>query len=333
MPNYARADWSPIADAIKGFGTGYANVALKRLELDRKLGKDIYDAAQKESATRLNKAKAEDQELLTAGRKQLSEYFDPAQFSPQQLSSIGADALLGSKSVQDALKGADVAMTAGMKREQYDNGNPATKLSVALNKVVTPYQLDSDTGGVLNKMTGTVTLPEILKGVVEGNRTQGEKGVIDPGDVAQAFQYYVDEIDQYQNPVKRLRRDLNTEKAFYDWCTNTGRKPTRTSLFEYIALFGNGSDKGPVVPAEEKKAEEKKDGGTFDWLLKLFTPSAGGAVTPTVQGANPAPVLPDPVVGRTLPKFANYEEALSALEKGLITQEEFRQIAQSFGGK
>lgn len=333
MPNYMSANWDPVANAIKSFGNNYANMALKKLELDRQLGKDIYDAAQKESVTRLNRAKADDQEFLTAGRRQLSGYFDPAQFSPQQLSSIGAGALLGSKSVQDALRGADVALTTDMRREQYDNGNPATQLSVALNKVVTPYQLDSDTGGVLNKMTGAVTLPDILKGVVD--RAQGgEKGIIDPGDVAQSFQYYEEEPDPYGQIVKRLRRDLNSEKAFYDWCAGTGRKPTRSSLFEYIATFGNSSNRSPIVPAEEPQAAEKKEGGgTFDWLFKLLTPSAGGTVTPTVQGANPAPALHGPAVGRTIPKFDNYEDALSALEKGLITQEEFRQIAQSFGEK
>lgn len=334
MPNYMSANWDPVANAVKTFGNNYANVALKKLELDRKLGKDIYDAAKTEATKNYYIARTEDQKLKTENIRRLTELFKPEVFTPLQQSTIATGVMAGDKSMNSMLRGADVALQSAMKKEQYDNGDTATKLSVALDKAVMPYQLDSDTGGVLNKMTGTVTLPEILKGVVEGKRTQGEKGVIDPGDVAQAFQYYVDEIDQYQNPVKRLRRDLNTEKAFYDWCTSTGRKPTRSALFEYIATFGNGSDKGPVVPAEEKKVGEKKEsGGAFDWLLKLFTPSAGGTVTPTVQGANPAPALPDPVVGRTLPKFANYEDALSALEKGLITQEEFRQIAQSFGGK
>ena len=333
MPNYMSANWDPVANAIKSFGNNYANTALKKLELDRQLGKDIYDAARSEAARNYDIARTEDQKQRTDNIRRLTELFNPEVFTPLQRSSIGAGVMVGDQSLNSILRGADVALQSGMKKEQYDNGDAVTKLSVALDKPVMPYQLDSETGGVLNKITGTVTLPEILKGVIEGKRTHGEKGVIDPGDVAQAFQYFVDGLDQLNNPVKRLQRDLNTEKAFYDWCASTGRKPTRSAMYEYIALFGNGSEKGTVVPAEEKSDGEKKDGGAFDWLLKLFTPSAGGTVTPTVQGANPAPDLPDPVVGRTLPKFANYEDALSALEKGLITQEEFRQIAQSFGGK
>ena len=49
MPNYMSANWGPVANAVKTFGNNYANVALKKLELDRQLGKDIYDAAKTEA--------------------------------------------------------------------------------------------------------------------------------------------------------------------------------------------------------------------------------------------------------------------------------------------
>lgn len=335
MPNYAGADWSPIADAIKGFGTGYANVALKRLELDRQLGKDIYDAAQKESATRLNKAKAEDQELLTAGREQLTEYFDPAQFSPQQLSSIGADALLGSKSVQDALKGADVALTTGLRREQYDNGNPATKLSVALNKVATPYQLDSDTGAVVNKLDGSVEIPEVMKTPVA---TRGTKGIVSPGDVSRAFQYY-EEVDEFGQKVKKLRRDFSREKAFYEWCDRSGIMPTRAALGEYMAKHGEGNERNaPVAEAAAGNAASSPDGdGILQSALKmvegLFSPSQEGSSPAPAQTPAPAPNVYKELQGLPVSSQQECMAFIEAFKNNEISEEQLRKILMGYGVK
>lgn len=168
MLDYSRADWSPIADAIKNIGTGFANNALKKVQIDRQLGKDIYEAARTEAATKLNNAKAAGEEIRNDNLRKLSGLFNPENYTPQELNALGAAATLGSKSYSDAMKGGLYSQQGRFRDEQYQNGDGVQKLSLALGKGLNPYRFDNRTGAVMNGMTGEVNFdPAVVQKVVD----------------------------------------------------------------------------------------------------------------------------------------------------------------------
>ena len=324
MPNYMSANWDPVANAVKTFGNNYANTALKKLELDRQLGKDIYDAARTEAATNYDIARTADQKLKTDNLRRLTELFKPEVFTPLQQSSLGAGAMVGDTSLNSILRGSDAAMLSGMKEELYKTGDPTTKLQIALDKF-TP-------GGSVNG--------------------GGEKP-ISPADIGRAFSYYVKEKDQYGNEVTRLRRDLMGEKQFFDWCKKTGATPTRSLLYEYLAnkdrpeiMPPSNAPAAPAVPASTN------EDGLVESVMKMVggwlggdkqapdqTPQTSVPNTPAVNSPQPAQT-PAPVSNaypelQGLPISSQQEcmAFIDAFKNGEISKEQLRKFLMGYGVK
>lgn len=144
----------PIARAITNLGEMSYRLALAKQTHLRNLGRDIYEANLRDSQTALNRAKIADQELKTQNTQKLSNFFDPSVYTDRERANLGAGAMLGSKSLNDIMKGADVQQAMRYKAEQYQNGDQVTKLSVALGKQIKPYDVQS--GYLFNNMTGFI---------------------------------------------------------------------------------------------------------------------------------------------------------------------------------
>lgn len=146
---------NPLANAISNLGKLAFMVELKKQKAMRDLGKDLYAAEHSQASTDLLNAKTEGQALQNSNISKLAGLFNPETFTDEQRSNLGAAAMLGTKSLNDALKASEVQQNMQFKKEQYDDGNAATRLSVALGKQVKPYDIEN--GYLLNNMTGGVS--------------------------------------------------------------------------------------------------------------------------------------------------------------------------------
>lgn len=146
---------NPLANAISNLGKMAFMAELKKQNALRELGKDLYSAEHSRASTDLLNAKTEGQTMQNSNLSRLAGLFNPETFTDEQRSNLGAAAMLGTKSLNDALKASEVQQNMQFKKEQYDDGNFATKLSVALGKQIKPYDIEN--GYLYNNMTGGVS--------------------------------------------------------------------------------------------------------------------------------------------------------------------------------
>lgn len=112
----------PIAKSIRAIGSGLANNALKKAQLDHQYAKDIvaFDKAQADiNYTKAKKAR-EDEEH--GWKKTLVGGYDSNILNPQQRTMIAANTMAGRNVVHDAIKAADRMLNPG--------GVSSTKTSV-----------------------------------------------------------------------------------------------------------------------------------------------------------------------------------------------------------
>ena len=248
MADYMSANIDPVVDAIKSFGTGLAGNALKKVQIDRQLGKDIYDAARTEAATNWDKSRTAHQNLKTRNLEELSALFNPGALSGEERTMLGAAAKLGGTSLNDVMKSVGTRHLTGFKDDQYRRGNPATQLSVALNKAVMPYQMDGDTGAILNRMDGTSTVNQAVLAAskfLRGNPVQGGGSaaasgaraprLISPTELEAVFEDVIEEKDVYGNPVRRKVRNQKAMDEFVAYCQKTGTPMTAEAAMLYRA--------------------------------------------------------------------------------------------------
>lgn len=178
--SWARADWSPIADQIRSFGTGLANVALRKQAMQRQLGKDLVDYDVANANMDLTRAKTRSEEMDMAGRERLSQLFDPTVLTPEQRTGIGVNSMAGRNIFADALRGAKLGQEAAQAKELFDNGTPVERLSIVTGNAVKPYSLDGKSGAVINQMTGEVVADTPLASRILGGGGSPVARVIDP---------------------------------------------------------------------------------------------------------------------------------------------------------
>lgn len=241
--NFGTANIDPIANVIQGLGTGFANNALKKIQIDRQLGKDIYDAARTEAATNLARAKTKHQELETQNLSDMSSLFNPETYTPGQLSAMGAGAKLGTKSLNDIMKSAGEQQAQGFRADLYGNGDPATRLMVGLDKIAPVYEMDNRTGGVLNRFTGSVNInPALANAAAAANAASGGSRVTpaklrlaSPAELETVFEDVVTETDIYNKPVRRKVRNQRAMDEFVSYCRQTGTPMTAENAMAYRA--------------------------------------------------------------------------------------------------
>lgn len=274
MADYMSANMDPVVDAIKSFGTGLAGNALKKVQIDRQLGKDIYDAARTEAATNWDKSRTAHQNLKTQNLEDLSALFNPGALSGEERTMLGAAAKLGGTSLNDVMKSVGTRHLTGFKDDQYHRGNPATQLSVAIDKPVMPYHMDADTGAVLNRMDGTSTVNQAVLAAskfLKGNPAQGgasgrvggssggsgkvPRG-ISPTELETVFEDVIEE-KVYGSPVRRKVRNQKAMDEFVSYCQQTGMPMTAQNAMLFRAgLLGAlqnnqqpNQSQVPVIPS------------------------------------------------------------------------------------
>ena len=267
MADYMSANIDPVVDAIKSFGTGLAGNALKKVQIDRQLGKDIYDAARTEAATNWDKSRIAHQNLKTRNLEELSALFNPGALSGEERTMLGAAAKLGGTSLNDVMKSVGTRHLTGFKDDQYRRGNPATQLSVAIEKPVMPYHMDADTGAVLNRMDGTSTVnqavlaaSQLINGAANQGGGSGRVGSasggsvkaprsISPTELETVFEDVIEEKDIYGNPVRRKVRNQKSMDEFVSYCQQTGTPMTAQNamLFRAGLLKSFAPTQSPVV--------------------------------------------------------------------------------------
>lgn len=103
----------PIAQSIRSFGSGLANNALKKAQLDHQYAKDIvaFDKAQADIDYTNAKKLREDEEH--GWKKTLVGGYDPNTLNPQQRTSIAVNTMAGRNVAQDAIKAAELILNPG----------------------------------------------------------------------------------------------------------------------------------------------------------------------------------------------------------------------------
>ena len=248
MPDYMSANMDPIVNAIKGLGEGLAGNALKKVQIDRQLGRDIYEAARTEAATNWDKSRTAHQKLQTKNLEDLSAMFNPGGFSGEERNALAAGAMLGSTSMDDVMRSVGTRHMTGYKDDQYRRGNAATQLSVALNKAVMPYQMDGNTGAILNRMDGTSTVNQAVLAAskfLKGNPAQGSGSggvgvsraprLISPNDLENVFEDVIEEKDIYGNLVRRKVRNQAAMDEFVAYSQRAGIPMTAENAMLYRA--------------------------------------------------------------------------------------------------
>lgn len=103
----------PIAQSIRSFGSGLANNALKKAQLDRQYANDqlAFEKAQVDMDYMNAKKTREDEEH--AWKQQLVGSYDPKLFNPQQRNTIAVNTMAGRNVAQDAIKAAELILNPG----------------------------------------------------------------------------------------------------------------------------------------------------------------------------------------------------------------------------
>lgn len=176
--SWAKADWSPIADQIRSFGTGLANVALRKQQLQRQLGKDLVDYDVANANMDLTRAKTQREQMDMDNIGRLASMFDPGTLTPEQRTGLAANTMAGKNIFADALRGAKLGQEAAQAKELFDNGTPVERLSIVTGSAVKPYALNGKTGAVINQMTGEVTADTpVAMRVLRGGAGGGAGGI------------------------------------------------------------------------------------------------------------------------------------------------------------
>ena len=215
--SWTRADWSPIADQIRSFGTGLANVALRKQQLQRQLGKDLVDYDVANANMDLTRAKTQREEMDMANIDRLASMFDPGTLTPEQRTGLAANTMAGKNIFADALRGAKLGQEAAQAKELFDKGTPVERLSIVTGSAVKPYALNGRTGAVINQMTGEVTADTPLASRILGGNGGGGFDINDLQQVYRSVQTVVDPlgIERKSNfyDTDSMLRDIATLKA------------------------------------------------------------------------------------------------------------------------
>lgn len=305
MPDYSRADWSPIANAITNIGTGFANNALKKVQIDRQLGKDIYEAARTEAATKLNLAKAAGEEIRNDNLRKLSGLFKPDNYTPQEINALSGEAMLGGKSYSDAMRGGLYSQQGRFRDEQYQNGDGVQRLSLALGKGLNPYRFDNKTGAVTNGMTGEVNFdPAVVQQVLDvgtalkaagvGSTSKGPK-LVTPSELENIFADVVEEKDFMGNMQRRKVRNQKEMDGFMRFAQQNGIPATAENAMLYRASILQPQSPAPVqapvaaaqaapapalnVPPRFKAAVDALPEDKRQYVANLFADYNDGAIS------------------------------------------------------
>ena len=261
MPDYMSANMDPIVNAIKGFGEGLAGNALKKVQIDRQLGRDIYEAARTEAATNWDKSRTAHQNLKTRNLEELSALFNPGALSGEERTMLGAAAKLGGTSLNDVMKSVGTRHLTGFKDDQYRRGNPATQLSVAIEKPVMPYQMDADTGAILNRMDGTSTVNQAVLAAskfLRGNPVQGggssRPRIASPSELVTVFSDVIEEKDAFGNTVRRTVRNDKALNEFIAFSHQNGIPMTQENAWLYRVGLLVGEMANQPVPVSSVQA-------------------------------------------------------------------------------
>lgn len=103
----------PIAQSIRSFGSGLANNALKKAQLDRQYAQDMvaFDKAQADIDYTNAKKVREDEEH--GWKKTLVGGYDPNTLNPQQRTTIAVNTMAGRNVVNDAIEAAKTMLNPG----------------------------------------------------------------------------------------------------------------------------------------------------------------------------------------------------------------------------
>lgn len=353
MSILSQGDWSPLANAISSFGTGLAGNALKKAEMQRQLGKDIvdYDRAQvamdaSRAAAALNRAKTESEAWSLDQRRQLAGNFDPTKLTADERLATSLGAILGSKSVQDVLKGAGTRGETRMRTELYGSDDPVEKLAGATGRVVMPYSINPQTGTVFNRLTGQVDLNDVLAKAAASARDAGLMADHRPG-VAGSASGGGGKMSQAIDVVRKLagtqeRDDFGVARTVTD--PEVIRKLVQGAIAdgvniadpEAMARYASahvggilGAPAGSATTPVPAAATPADEGG--NWLSDFISGLFSGKETP---GAQPAPEAPQPPARPASSPggyFRNRADLMQALRTGHISQEEFEDLIDQFG--
>ena len=253
--SWARADWSPIADQIRSFGTGLANVALRKQQLQRQLGKDLVDYDVANANMDLTRAKTQREQMDMDNIGRLASMFDPGTLTPEQRTGLAANTMAGKNIFADALRGAKLGQEAAQAKELFDKGTPVERLSIVTGSAVKPYALDGKSGSVINQMTGQVIADTPLASRILGGGTGGGFDVNDLQQVYRSVQTVVDPlgIERKSNfyDTDSMLRDIATLKA-------EGIPVTPQSLLGLRVSGAQAAAPAPA-PAASAAAVPKKD--------------------------------------------------------------------------
>ena len=115
----------PIAQSIRSFGSGLANNALKKAQLDRQLQNDMiaFDKAQVDMD--YTKARNQREAEKHAEWMKLPQGYDPSLLTPQQRNMIAINTMAGHNVSSDAIKAAERILNPGGVKDQYEPINMA----------------------------------------------------------------------------------------------------------------------------------------------------------------------------------------------------------------
>lgn len=252
--SWARADWSPIADQIRSFGTGLANVALRKQQLQRQLGKDLVDYDVANANMDLTRAKTRREEMDMDNIDRLASMFDPGTLTPEQRTGLAANTMAGKNIFADALRGAKLGQEAAQAKELFDNGTPVERLSIVTGSAVKPYAFNGKTGAVINQMTGEVTADTPLASKILG----GGGGGFDINDLQQIYR----SVQTVTDPlgIERKSNFYDTDAMLRDIATlqAAGIPVTPQSLLGLRVSGAQAAAPAPA-PAASAAAVPKKD--------------------------------------------------------------------------
>lgn len=257
--SWTRADWSPIADQIRSFGTGLANVALRKQQLQRQLGRDLVDYDVANANMDLTRAKTQREEMDMDNIDRLASMFDPGTLTPEQRTGLAANTMAGKNIFADALRGAKLGQEAAQAKELFDNGTPVERLSIVTGSAVKPYSLNGKTGAVINQMTGEVSTDTPLASRILG----GTGGGFDINDLQQVYR----SVQTVTDPlgIERKSNFYDTDSMLRDIATlkAAGIPVTPQTL---LGLRVSGAQTAPAPATTSPAAAKPKK----DWTAGLL---------------------------------------------------------------
>ncbi len=339
MPNYARANWSPVADAIKGFGNGLVNNALKKYEMQRQLGKDRVSYDQAQAAIDLSRAKTAAENFTLDNRRTLAGQFDPASLTGDERAAAGLAAMLGGNNVSQILNAAKTRQQTRQLGDLYATGSPQMQVTAATGRAVMPYSIDSKSGTVINRLTGDVRLNDIVRKGIEtvtkagGGSSGGSSGSAGSlANIIRNIRLFTDGSETYKDPFTNsdrhaIYRDPDRERAAMAALLGAG-VDTSDPLAVAKFLSNWAAASAPVATEPTPPAVPKAETGeSSDWFSRILDSLFGAKNSAATAPARP---VPRTAVPRFQPgSFRSRDELIDALTNGLITEEEF---AEYLGG-